>query len=103
MCSISRVLCKQNDTTVVLGPNAVKCALVTVPSHAVLTRQHDEVTQDRDANIVLSSLDKLFGLDETASHTGPTFYIFHPFGDNPSVIFPVIFKSLSLKRPNNKK
>lgn len=95
------MLCKgtnQSDTTVVLGPNAVKCSLATVPSHAVLSRAHDETTQARDISTVLSSLDNLFGLDEDAHiNSGPAFHIFHPFEDNPNIIFPVIFYGFGIE------
>ncbi|XP_065338235.1 transferrin-like [Cloeon dipterum] len=95
------VLCKEGSK-VPLNAQAVKCTLATVPSHAVLAKQDDELNHERDANIVLSGLDSLFGLEETALQPQPPFYMYHPFGNNPNLIFPKSASSLMTTKSNNK-
>jgi hypothetical protein len=88
----------------VLLPKAIKCAITTVPSYAVLTRENDGMTKDRDVDNMLSSLDKLFGLDETSVLPIPPFNIYHPFGGRADVIFPVsLFVNYDISIPYVKK
>ncbi|XP_059470272.1 lactotransferrin-like [Neocloeon triangulifer] len=86
-----KVLCKnggQPDSTLPLGPNSIRCSLTTVPSHAVLTREGDEINKERDTHVVLNSLDSMFGLLESNIRPDQPFFMYNPFAGHRDLIFP---------------